>query len=93
MRGVVALQPDRAAVRNYFGFVLWYAEHLDQAVVQFEKAMDLRLEDDWKRLDEEFADFYATLLDMDTRKFAPPPPALADWPGYVPAEPIDPRRR
>jgi hypothetical protein len=60
---------------------------------QLKRAMNIRSEDDWKKLDEEFADFYAKLIDMDTTKVAEPPPALDDWPGYVPMAPIDLRAR
>ncbi|HVG93851.1 MAG TPA: hypothetical protein VND21_05355 [Planctomycetota bacterium] len=57
---------------------------------QFKKAMNIRSEDDWKKLDKEFADFYSKLIDMDTKKIALPPPARDDWPDYEPIDPVNP---
>ena len=60
------------------------------AFEHFKKSMKIKSEDDWKKLDKEFGDFYAKLIQMDTKTVGEPPPSKDNWPGYVEIDPVNP---
>ena len=56
----------------------------------FKRDMNIKSEDDWKKLDKEFKAFYEKLIEMDLAKVGAVPPSKDDWPGYVPIDPVNP---
>ena len=58
---------------------------------KFKRAMNLKSEDDWKKLDKEFQTYYlSTLATMKLETIGKKPPARDDWPGYVEPDPLTP---
>src|SRR5205814_8687090 len=58
---------------------------------KFKAAFGIASENDWKKIDKEFKDYYlGTLGKMKTEEIGKPPPSRDDWPSYVAPDLLSP---